>query len=32
MTHVLIVEDREADRKLLKMRLERNGYGVTATG
>ena len=29
MTHVLIVEDREADRKLLKMLLERNGYRVT---
>src|SRR5450759_4195598 len=30
MTHVLIVEDREADRKLLMTRLERNGYRVTA--
>jgi len=32
MTHVLIVDDREADRKLLKMLLERNGYRVTAAG
>jgi diguanylate cyclase (GGDEF)-like protein/PAS domain S-box-containing protein len=32
MTHVLIVEDREAERKLLKMRLERNGYRVTISG
>jgi len=32
MTHVLIVEDREADRKLLKMLLERNGYRVTTAG
>jgi len=30
MNHVLIVEDREADRKLLRMRLERDGYRVTA--
>jgi diguanylate cyclase (GGDEF)-like protein/PAS domain S-box-containing protein len=32
MTHVLIVEDREADRKLLKMRFEANGYRVTTAG
>ena len=32
MTHVLIVENREADRKLLKMRLEANGYRVTTAG
>ena len=32
MTHVLIVDDREADRKLLKMVLERNGYRVTVAG
>ena len=32
MIHVLIVDDREADRKLLKMLLERNGYRVTAAG
>src|SRR5450830_1181528 len=32
MTHVLIVEDREADRMLLQMRLERDGYRVTAAG
>lgn len=32
MFHVLIVDDREADRKLLKMLLERNGYRVTAAG
>ena len=30
MAHVLIVDDREADRKLLKMLLELNGYRVTA--
>jgi CheY-like chemotaxis protein len=30
MTHVLIVDDREADRRLLKMLLEFNGYRVTA--
>src|ERR1039457_5900693 len=32
MTHVLIVEDREAERMLLRKRLEANGYRVTATG
>jgi CheY-like chemotaxis protein len=32
MTHVLIVDDREAGRKLLKMLLESNGYRVTAAG
>ena len=32
MTHVLIVEDSEADRKFLEMLLERNGYRVTAAG
>lgn len=32
MNHVLIVEDREADRKVLKMLLERNGYRVTTAG
>lgn len=32
MIHVLIVDDRDADRKLLKMLLERNGYRVTAAG
>ena len=30
MAHVLIVEDRETERELLKMLLERNGYRVTA--
>ena len=28
----MIVDDREADRKFLKMLLERNGYRVTAVG
>jgi len=32
MTHILIVDDRGADRKPLKMLLERNGYRVTAAG
>jgi CheY-like chemotaxis protein len=32
MTHVLIVDDHEADCKLLKMLLELNGYRVTAVG
>jgi CheY-like chemotaxis protein len=31
-THVLIVDDREADRNLLKTLLEFNGYRVTAVG
>ena len=29
MAHVLIVDDLEAERKLLKMLLDRNGYRVT---
>jgi CheY-like chemotaxis protein len=32
MTHILIVEDHEADRQLLKMLLEFNGYRVTVAG
>jgi len=32
MTHVLIVEDHEENRNLLKMLLEANGYRVTAVG
>jgi CheY-like chemotaxis protein len=32
MAHVLIVDDREADRTLVKMLLERNGYRVTVAG
>ena len=32
MTHVLIVEDHEENRNLLKMLLEANGYRVTAAG
>jgi CheY-like chemotaxis protein len=32
MTHILIVDDREAGRKLLKMLLELNGYRVTVAG
>src|SRR5665647_291811 len=32
MTHVLIVEDHEENRNLLKMLLEVNGYRVTAAG
>jgi response regulator RpfG family c-di-GMP phosphodiesterase len=32
MTHVLIVEDNEENRNLLKMLLEANGYRVTAAG
>lgn len=32
MTHVLIVEDHEENRTLLKILLEANGYRVTATG
>ena len=29
MTHVLIVDDSEIDRQVLKMLIERNGYRVT---
>ena len=29
MTHILIVDDSEIDRQVLKMLLERNGYRVT---
>ena len=32
MTHVLIVEDHEENRNLLKLLLEVNGYRVTAVG
>jgi CheY-like chemotaxis protein len=32
MSHVLIVEDDEESRDLLRMLLVRNGYRVTATG
>jgi PAS domain S-box-containing protein len=32
MTHVLIVEDHEENRSLLKMLLEANGYRVTVAG
>ena len=32
MDHVLIVEDHEENRNLLKMLLEANGYRVTAAG
>ena len=32
MTHVLIVEDHEENRSLLKLLLEVNGYRVTAAG
>jgi response regulator RpfG family c-di-GMP phosphodiesterase len=32
MTHVLIVEDHEENRTLLKLLLEANGYRVTAAG
>ena len=32
MTHLLIVEDHEENRTLLKMLLEANGYRVTAAG
>ena len=32
MTHVLIVEDHEDNRNLLKLLLEANGYRVTIAG
>ena len=32
MTHILIVDDSEPDRDLLKMLLEFNGYRVTVAG
>ena len=32
MAHILIVDDLEAERKLLQMLLERNGYRVTTAG
>lgn len=32
MTHILIVDDSEPDRELLKMLLEFNGYRVTVAG
>lgn len=32
VTHILIVDDSEPDRELLKMLLERNGYSVTVAG
>lgn len=32
MTHILIVDDSEPDRQLLKMLLEFNGYRVTVAG
>ena len=32
MSHVLIVEDHEGNRALLKILLEANGYRVTAAG
>jgi CheY-like chemotaxis protein len=32
MTHLLIVEDHEENRNLVKMLLEANGYRVTAAG
>ena len=32
VTHILIVDDSEPDRELLKMLLERNDYGVSLAG
>ncbi len=32
MTHILIVDDSEPDRELLKLLLELNGYRVTVAG
>ena len=32
MTHILIADDSEPDRELLKMLLELNGYRVTVAG
>jgi len=32
MTHVLLVDDHEENRNLLKMLLEVNGYRVTVAG
>ncbi len=32
MTHILIVDDCEPDRELLKMLLERNGYSASLAG
>lgn len=32
MTHILIVDDSEPDRQLLKVLLELNGYRVTVAG
>jgi CheY-like chemotaxis protein len=32
VTHILIVDDSEPDRELLKMVLEFNGYSVTVAG
>jgi CheY-like chemotaxis protein len=32
VTHILIVDDSEPDRQLLKMLLELNGYRVTVAG
>src|SRR5512135_3615929 len=32
MTHILVVDDSEPDRELLKLLLELNGYRVTVAG